>query len=71
MNNPVIAIVGLDPAKHEVPTLLTHHLKKMQKDFPIAFIDTDTPTPEIVDSLKNMIKKACFKPIAKKSKIIT
>lgn len=71
MSNPVVLVLGLDPEKHEMPPLLVHHLRKMQKDFPVAFLATeDLDGKEVLETLKQMVAKSGFQPTGKK-RIIT
>ena len=64
-DHPVIAVLGLDPDKHEMPPLLTHHLMKIQKDFNITFVSEADPDIEIVKSLKSLIALNGFIPKVK------
>jgi hypothetical protein len=34
---PTVLVLGLNPKEHQIPSLLAHHLKKIQKDYPIAY----------------------------------
>ena len=68
---PLIVIMGLDPARHKIPPLLGHHLKKMGKDFVIMF--DDEPPPKYDTLMKTVGFEPEDKELVKKpeSKIIT
>lgn len=59
MNQPLIMVMGLDPEIHEMPPLLMHHLRKMQKDFIISF---DSEPPE---KYKDALDRVGFVPTPK------
>jgi len=68
---PLIVIMGLDPAKHKIPPMLGHHLRKMGKDFVIMF------DAEPAEKYNEALKQVSYEPVDKdkivepKSKIIT
>jgi len=65
--NPLIAIIGLDPDKHEIPVLLKHYLKKMQKDFLITFIEPEILSdPKTLNTLKSLFLETKFIPTERK-----
>jgi hypothetical protein len=65
--NPLIAIVGLDPDNHEIPLLLQHYLRKMQKDFCITFIGPDELSePKTLNTLKDLLARTKFVPTERK-----
>ena len=60
-----ILVFGLNPVNHEIPPILEHYLKKMQKDFPIAYgVESKHPV------YANLLKQTGFVPTPKK-RIIT
>jgi len=64
---PLIAIVGLDPDKHELPELLKHYLRKMQKDFLITFISPEALLDvKTLDTLKGVVAQTKFVPTERK-----
>ena len=62
---PLIVILGLDPVKHEIPPLMKHHLKKMQKDFVIRFLATEDMEKDVIEDLKALMKTNGFVPTDK------
>lgn len=62
---PLIVVMGLDPEKHKMSPLLTHHLKKMQKDFLISF------DPEPPEKYQSAMKQTAFVPTPLKKVILT
>jgi len=64
-NYPLIAICGLDPAKHEIPPLLKHHLQKMAKDMPVVFLAEEDIDENVHKSFRELIKKTGFTPKVK------
>ena len=67
---PLIVVMGLDPARHKIPALLGHHLKKIGKDFVIMF--DDTPPEKYSKVLKDVGFVPQDKNLQKpESKIIT
>jgi hypothetical protein len=65
--NPLIAIIGLDPDSHEMPVLLKHHLRKMQKDFLITFISPEAlKEPKTLDTLRDLLMRTKFVPTERK-----
>lgn len=65
MSQPLIMIVGIDPEVHELPPLLVHHLKKMQKDFPVAFLANPDNQDEL-EGIKKALEATKFTPVLKK-----
>ena len=59
---PLIVVLGIDPAKHEIPPLLHHHLQKMGKDFPIVFWAEEDLDAETWKSIQEYVKKIGFVP---------
>lgn len=58
--DPTLLILGLNPKEHKIPTLLAHFLKKIQKDYPIAY-GTVTKHPVY----QKLLKQSKFIPTPK------
>ena len=59
---PLIAILGIDPSKHELPPLLHHHLSKIAKDMPVVFWAEEDMNEETWKSIRDLVKKTGFVP---------
>ena len=59
---PLIAILGIDPSKHELPPLLHHHLSKIAKDMPVVFWAEEDMNEETWKSIRDLVKKTGFAP---------
>ena len=65
--NPLIAVIGVDPDVHKLPPLLKHYLKKMQKDFCITFLNSESLSNiKTLETLKDLLKQTKFTPTERK-----